>query len=136
MARICPICGSDKTGGYPKQHKQYTERGRLDVDDWYCHNCESRWEIWEYIREDVTEIKAIRLANGNMQAWGNMPPRECKCCKSQDVAYVQRDGNWHGWETEILRYECKQCGEIWQEMAQVADGKRVSRRLFRPGHLR
>lgn len=134
MPRPCPVCGSsEKTFASPKHHKQYTERGRLDVDDWYCHLCKARWEVWDYVREDVEETKAIRLANGNLQAWGEMPPRTCEHCQSGDVAYVQHDGHWRGWAHEILRYECHTCGEIWQEMAAVDDGKRLFRRIWRPG---
>lgn len=85
------------------------------------------------MREDVEETTAIRLATGNLQAWGDLPPRTCKHCQSDDVTYIQHDGNWRGWEHEILRYECRTCGEIWQEMTAVIDGKRLFRRVWRPG---
>lgn len=134
MARLCPVCQSPDTGGYPKRHKQYTaDRGRLDIDDWYCHACKSRWEIWEYPREGATEIKDVRLANGNRQAWGDLPMRTCPNCKGDLVTYVQHDGPWRGWGDETLRFECQTCGEIWQEMVRVEDGRRLARRLWRKG---
>lgn len=134
MARLCPVCGSaDKTFAHPKRHKEYTERGRLDVDDWYCHICKARWELWDYIREGVGEIKAVRLGNGNRQAWPDRSPSVCLGCRSERVAFVQCDGPWRGWANETLRYQCEACGEIWQEMVRIEDGCRLARRLWRQG---
>ncbi len=134
MARLCPVCGSSDTGGYPKHHKTYTERGRLDIDDWYCPTCESRWEIYEYIREDVTEVKNIRLKDGrpwvNGEAQGT--PITCRFCMSEAVTLVSDDGPWRTPDVRQLRYECGGCGAIWVNMRHT-DGTVKMWRLWRQG---
>lgn len=135
MSRLCPVCGSSDTGGTPLRQKQYTDRGRMDTDAWYCHQCKSRWTIYDYVREDVEEIKDVRLANGDRQAWSERRPPTCLGCKSEHATFIQHDGPWRGWETETLRYQCAACGEIWQEMVRVEDGSRLARRLWRKGQI-
>jgi hypothetical protein len=134
MARECPVCGSDKTGASARSHKNYTERGRLDIDYNRCNVCHAAWDTYDYVREDVIEIKDIRRGNGNRVAWGDLPEPQCKCCKSHDVRWLYEDGRWHQPGVGILRYECPHCGEIWLEMARDEDGKRVARRVWRYGH--
>jgi hypothetical protein len=135
MTRICPICGSEKIGGSPKRWKDYTpDRGRLDIDYMRCDVCRAAWDSYHYVREDVYESHDLRRGDGNRPAWGDLPPRTCTRCKGLDVKWLWSDGPWHGPETEILRYECRACGEIWQEVVNESDGKRLFRRVWRQGH--
>jgi hypothetical protein len=134
MARLCPICGSDKTGASPMSHKNYIpDRGRLDIDYNRCQACHGAWETHHYVREDVTEIKAVRRGDGNLLAWGHLPPPQCKHCQSLNVRWLYEEGRWRDPGVGILRYECNACGEIWQEMARDDDGRRVARRTWRAG---
>ncbi len=134
MARECPLCNSSNTGASVKRHKDYTpDRGRLDIDYNRCHACGAAWDTHDYPREDVTEIHDVRRGDGNLQAWGELPSPQCRHCQSLDVKWLYEEGRWHQPGVGILRYECKACGQIWQEMARDADGKRVARRVWRYG---
>lgn len=130
--RPCPVCGSEDTGGYPKT-SSYTGRGRVDIDDWYCHGCKSRWQIWDYIREDVLENKHIRLKDGRAwrdgQAIGDPVP--CYLCKETNVQFVSEDGHWRNqYNVAQLRYQCDDCGGIWINMTRD-DGRVMARRIWR-----
>lgn len=135
MPRLCPVCGSADTGGYPKRHKDYTpDRGRLDIDAWTCHACKARWEIWAYVREGVEENHDIRLKDG--RAWsvdqgvqGDAPV--CPYCKGA-AEFVQSDGRWHRGGANLLRYRCPGCWAIWQWIVDDA-GTRLFKRLWRQG---
>lgn len=129
--RPCPVCQSENTGRSVKWHKQYTDRGRLDIDYCRCYDCHAAWDEWDYVREDVIEIHDARRGDGNRIEWGELPPRQCPGCKSADVRWLYSDGPWHRAGTEILRYECQSCRLIWQEMVQEDDGKRLFRRVWR-----
>jgi C4-type Zn-finger protein len=133
MPRLCPVCQSSDTGGYPKRHKDYTSRGRLDIDDWVCIACGARWEIHDYVREDTTENHNIRLKDG--RSWtpesgvqGDVP--QCPYCKSIEIEFVQSDGRWHRGGANILRYECDSCRAIWQWYIND-DGKKIFKRKWR-----
>lgn len=130
--RLCPLCQSSNTGGYPRTRLS-TERGRVDIDDWVCLDCRCSWQYWDYVREDTHEDHEIRRGNGHRlawEAWGEPPPPQCRSCKSLDVKYVQCDGRWHRPGTEILRYECKACAAVWLEYVRIDDGKRLFWRLW------
>lgn len=131
--RTCPLCQSANTGASVIEHKRYTpDRGRLDIDYVVCHDCKTSWHLWQYIREDVDEIKEIRRGDGNRPAWGDRALRVCPRCKTVDhVQYEGHDGQWRFLEVEILRYSCDTCGTIWQEMTRISDGTRVGWRLWR-----
>jgi len=133
MTRLCPLCQSPKTGASAQSWKNYTERGRLDIDYNRCHDCGAAWETHDYVREDVIEIKETRRGDGNRAAWGDLPPPLCQGCQSSDVKWLYEDGRWRQPGVGILRYECQACGEIWQEMARDDDGRRVARRVYRAG---
>jgi hypothetical protein len=133
MERLCPICQSSNNGASPKSHKNYGERGRLDIDYNRCDDCGAAWDTHHYVREDVIEVKEIRRGDGNRIEWGALPPPQCKNCQSLDVKWMYEDGRWREPGVGILRYQCNACSEIWQEMARDEDGKRVARRVWRRG---
>lgn len=133
--RKCPLCQSTNTGASVKQHRQYTERGRLDIDYNRCHTCGAAWDSYDYPREDVTEIHDVRRGDGNLLAWGDLPSPRCRHCRGLDVKWLYEEGRWHAPGVGILRYECSRCGQIWQEMVRDTDGTRVARRVFRRGVL-
>ena len=135
MAIPCPVCGSEDTGGYPKRHKNYTERGRLDIDDWTCLGCGTRWEIWDYVREGVSENKDVRLKDGRVWIDGVIKGEAVACreCSSVNVKLVSKDGIWRGqYNVQQLRYECDDCGALWLNMT-CDDGTIKMWRLRRHG---
>lgn len=133
MVHLCPVCGSSKTGGSPKSHKNYGERGRLDIDYNRCDDCHAAWDSYHYVRENVIEFKEIRRGDGNKADWGDLPAPHCRHCQSVAVRWLYDEGRWREYGTTILRYECEACGEIWQEMARDENGTRVARRVWRKG---
>lgn len=132
MPPICPVCQSTDTGGYPKRHKDYTARGRLDIDDWVCMACKSRWEIHDYVREGVSENHNIRLKDG--RTWtpdgvqGDAP--QCPYCRSTSIKFVQSDGRWARGGANVRRYECEDCAVIWQWYIND-DGKTLFKRRWK-----
>jgi hypothetical protein len=129
--RLCPLCQSPDTGGYPKT-RLYVERGRVDIDDGRCHACGASFEVWYYTREDMIEYHMIRRPDGSRETWTDLPPRQCRLCKSANVRYVGHDGFAYRRDVhvEILRYECAACAAVWLEYAQIDDGKRMFWRLW------
>lgn len=130
--RPCPVCHSLDTGGTPKE-RTHTGRGRCDIDDWYCPSCQSRWEVWEYLREEVTEIKRIRLKDGRAWIDGQAIGAAvvCRFCNGSHVEFVKSDGHWRThYNVEQRRYQCDDCRGIWIAMTHE-DGRVLFWRVWK-----
>jgi transposase-like protein len=132
MARPCPVCQSADTGGYP-QTRLYSAHGPVQVDDWVCHSCGTRWEHWDYSRIERVEHKNIRLKDG--REWtaeggvqGEVPV--CPYCRSPQIKFVQSDGRSTHRMADVHRYECEACAVVWQWYIDN-DGKKLFKRRWR-----
>lgn len=98
----CPDCASELQGGYD------TGRGWTELPEgkWYCRNCESVKDAWDYLQPDNKERATLPPLSSNVQ-------RRFKCSHEEHQAGT-KDGQ-SGQDTRIQQADTDTSGPVPDE---------------------